>query len=434
MRKMTLALVLSALSLTSFAHTTILNHVTIIDGSKRPVINNGALVIEGKIVKKVLAKPVAHAPVNAVVLDLTGKTIMPTLIAAHAHLGLVSGITTSDANNTPENVRAQLKKYAQYGVGTVLSLGRDQTFIYELRKELPASYPLVLTAGQGFGVPVGMPPALNKGIDPVYRPKTAAEVPAAMSQLAKNKPNIVKLWLDNWYGTMQKMQPDIYQAIIKSAHQHHLPVVGHIYYLDDAKALAKAGINILGHSVRDKLVDKEFIALMKKNHVAYIPTLQLDEAYFVYQEKPQWMMTPFFKNALQPHVWQQLMDSSYPIKPEEKEALKIAQQNLKTLYDENIPIAFGTDSGATPTRAQGFAEHRELQLMVQAGLPNAAALHIATGGTAHILGIDNKIGVLKPGNVASFIILNSNPLQDIRNTEKIHAVWLEGVKVDGSIE
>lgn len=417
-----------------FAHVTVFNNVSIIDGTGSNFIAKGALIIDGSKIKMVSKSPLKLFPHNATVIDLTGKTIMPAMIAAHTHLGLIKGTTTTDANNTPDNVRAQLKRYASYGVGTVLSLGRDQKFIYELRKTISGPYASILTAGQGFGVPNAMPPSLHDGYDPVYRPSSPEQVPDEMKALVKNHPDLVKFWLDDWYGTMPKMNPAIYRAVIRQAHRYHLPVAAHIFYLADAKAVVHDGTNILAHSIRDKEVDKDLIATMIKKHVALIPTLQLDEAYFIYKEKPDWMFTPFFKNALEPGVWDQLMNSSYTIKESEKKYLATAQKNLKILFDAGIPIAFGSDSGAIPTRAQGFAEHRELQLMVEAGLTPAQVLYIATGGTAKILKIDNLVGTLKPGKRADFIILDANPLKDIKNTQKISAVWLRGIKIAGTVQ
>src|ERR1700676_4272446 len=106
----------------------------------------------------------------------------------------------------------------------------------------------------------------------------------------------------------------------------------------------------------------------------------------------------------------------------------MAEKNLKTLYDAGIKIGFGTDSGI-PTRFPGYLEHRELLLMVEAGLTPMQAITIATSTSAGILKADKEFGSLQPGRQADFMVLNANPLQDIHNTEKLSAVWQAGKAV-----
>jgi imidazolonepropionase-like amidohydrolase len=104
-------------------------------------------------------------------------------------------------------------------------------------------------------------------------------------------------------------------------------------------------------------------------------------------------------------------------------------KNLKKIYDSGILVAMGTDSGATPVRVQGFAEHMELALMVQAGLTPLQAITIATRNGAQLLRVDDQYGTLAPGKKANFIVLEKDPSQDIRNTRTIRAVWKNGAKV-----
>ena len=114
-------------------------------------------------------------------------------------------------------------------------------------------------------------------------------------------PDLIKIWVDDMHGTVpNKMNPVIYKAVIDEAHANHLRVAAHIYYLDDAERLVNDGIDILAHGVRDKPVDTNLIQAMKARGVWYIPTLGLDETFFVFAEHPPWMQQPFFRHALQP--------------------------------------------------------------------------------------------------------------------------------------
>ena len=118
----------------------------------------------------------------------------------------------------------------------------------------------------------------------------------------------------------------------------------------------------------------------------------------------------------------------------EAAALPVAMTNLKKIYDAGILVTLGTDSGATPVRVQGFAEHMELVLMVQAGLTPLQAISVATKNAAQLLRIADDYGTLEPGKKANFIVLERDPTQDIRNTQTIRAVWKNGVRVsDGPL-
>jgi imidazolonepropionase-like amidohydrolase len=402
-------------------------HVRLIDGYGRPPFDNATLVFQdGRIVAVN-----AGVPKAAQVIDGTGKTIIPGLISAHIHLGLVKGIKVESANYTRENIAAQLAQYARYGVTSVCSLGVNKDLIYDIRKENPR----VLTVGRGIGVPNGAPP-MKVDDDQVYRPKTAEEARGYVQQEASHHPDVIKIWVDDLGGTAPKMDPEIYKAVIDEAHKLHLRVAAHVYYLADANALLEAGLDIIAHSVRDQPVDWALISKLKRRSIPYIPTLELDESFFIYADKPELLQDPFLARGLSPELRNQLADPLWRKKIEDdpkikrnRDAEKIAAVNLKKLRDAGVTIGFGTDSGATPLRIPGFAEHREMELMVAAGMTPLDVIVAATKTNAAILR-EHDAGTLEAGKRADFIVLNANPLDDIRNTRKIDAVWLAGQKVD----
>jgi len=86
----------------------------------------------------------------------------------------------------------------------------------------------------------------------------------------------------------------------------------------------------------------------------------------------------------------------------------------------------GTDTGAQVGRWQGYFEHTELEMMVKAGLTPMQALVAATGGAARVTKLDGQLGTLEPGKFADFVVLNANPLSDIRNTRQVESVWIAG--------
>jgi imidazolonepropionase-like amidohydrolase len=413
----------------------VLKGARLIDGTGRPAIENSVLVIEGDHVVAAGKAGTVSIPKDADVRDLRGKTIMPTLINLHGHLGLsVNGADSTAGHYTQENVVKQLDKYLSYGVGTVASFGQDEDAIYAIRDAQRAGAlggARLFTAGRGFLEYTGK----TNPTDHRYRPQNPEEARADVRELAANHPDYVKMWVDDNLGHGTKIQPAVYQAIIDEAHKQHIRVFSHEFYLSDAKALLAAGVDGFAHSIRDQPVDGEVIKTMKARGVFLIPTLVRDEVLFAYADNLNWLNDPFFLAGLEPGALE-IIRSPENVEKIRKDpdidkyraGLQMGKKNLKTLSDAGVKIAFGTDSGI-PTRFPGYLEHRELQLMVEAGLTPMQAIVAATGTNADILGGTKQFGTLQAGRQADFVVLDANPLDDVHNTEKLSAVWQAGKTV-----
>lgn len=416
------------------AGSVLLKNATVIDGTgSAPRADMDMLVTGGQIaaIQKGIKANGARE------IDLRGKTVMPPLICAHAHVGTLKGTTSSADNYTRENLLRHLKKYEDYGVSAVLAMGTDRPLIFNGFIDstqaglLPGAR--LYSAGYGFNTPDPNP---GSWMNLLLRPNTPEEVPAMMGKLAAVKPTVVKIWVDDHGGNAQKMKPEIYQAIIREAHKRNIRVAAHLFYVEDARKLTEAGIDIIAHSIRDKEVDQDLLTKMKQKNVTYIPTLSLDEYQFAYAGNPDWINDAFFKASLEPGVFEMITDKAYgekiknsPDYQRNMSAFKTAMINLKKIHDAGIKVALGTDSGAFPIRTQGFTEHLEMELMVKAGLTPAQAIAISTRNAATALRIDHEKGTLEKGKKADFLILTANPSDDIRNTRKIESVWKEGKEV-----
>jgi imidazolonepropionase-like amidohydrolase len=413
---------------------TALTHVRVIDGTGHPPLEDATVVIEGNHILAI-ERGTASIPANAKILDLHGDTVMPGLINAHGHLALIADGQNSATAYTPENVLTELRQYESYGVTSMLSLAVNRDLLYPIRqqqREGKLDGATVFTADRGIGVPDAAP-GLPAAPDQLYRPATAEEARSVVDAIAKRHADIVKIWVDSVGGTKPAMSPEVYRAVIKQAHKHHLRVAAHIFYLADAKSLVNDGVDILAHSVRDKPVDQELIAAMKRRGIWYIPTFTVDESFYIYAQHPGFMQLNFFKDAVAPVVLTMLSSDTYsqkvnqdPKTAQHKADFAMDQQNMKTLYDAGIRVGFGTDSGAMPTRIPGFSEHRELEDMVQAGLTPMQAIVCATRSNAELLGIEATRGTLRPGKRADLLVLAANPLDDITNTRSIVTVFHDG--------
>lgn len=392
----------------------------LIDGTGR-VIENGTLIIDGGRI--VAAGPAATAvPAGATRVDVKGKTLLPGLVNAHGHVAATAGLRFDPASYTRDNLTRQLKTYAQYGVTTVFSLGDDQALGFEMRNEQaggPLDRARIFVAGA------------------VITGSTAEEARAMAAKVADMKPDLLKIRVDDNLGSSRKMPEPAWRAVIDEAHRRNLKVAVHIYLLADAKATLDGGADFIAHSVRDVPVDEGLIAALKSRDVCYSPTLTREISTFIYDATPTWIDDPFFVKGVTPDIITQLKDpkrqeqirngAGWKAGQQYKAGLEVAKRNLKTLADRGVRIAFGTDTGP-PARFQGFFEHLELEMMVEAGLTPMQALVSATGDAARCHQRAGQLGTLAPGAAADVLILGANPLDNIRNTRSIEQVWINGRK------
>lgn len=421
----------------AFAQVTVLRHVTVIDGNGGAPRRDASLVIDGDKIRAVTAAT-APIPAGAKVVDLPGKTIMPEMVSAHTHLGLLKGTTNAWEFFTQDSVQRQLLQYQDYGVGAVVSMGTDGPEIWKMRELSRAGKlngAIIFSAGNGFGLKGGLPPVVP-GVEPVFRPDTPEEARQNVRDLAPKNPDFVKMWVDDFWGQYLKMKPEIYAAIIDEAHKHGLRVAAHVFHLSDAQQLADDGVNAFAHSIRDAEIPDSLVAEMKTRHIAQITTLAVDDFLIAYTGDPDWLNDPYFKYSTEPGVYEMITSDKYKqsVKDDPKTAVELkslptAMHNAKKLFDAGVLVVMGTDSGANVVRVPGFAEHRELQLLVQAGFTPLQAITIATRNGAEYLHASDQFGTLKPGLLANFIVLDKDPSVDIHNTETISSVWKNGKEV-----
>ena len=420
------------------AQTTVLTHATLIDGSGQAPVSDASIIIEGGTIRDAGPSSRVKAPEGATVVDLKGKSVIPGIINLHGHVGMVKGLSQDAKNYTRDNVEANLHNYATYGVTTTTSMGTDLDLILEIRDEQRRGIltgARVFTALQGFTT-VGGYPTQAPGVKGVAQEvATPAQARAWVNRLADKGADVIKMWVDDHHDKMDKIPPSVYGAIIDQAHKRNLKAFAHLYELSDAKSLVDAGLDVMAHSIRDAEVDSEIISKLKKNNVTAVATLSRELSTFAYADPPAWLDDPFFVRGADKEVIAavktQMKDTQIkdPEMEINKEGFEIAKRNLKKLSDAGVRIGFGTDTGP-PGRFAGFFEHLEMELMVDAGLTPMQVIQSFSKNAAEALGVADKFGTLTKGHAADLIVLDKNPLQDIRNTRAIHAVYLGGKKVE----
>lgn len=379
------------------------------------------LIVNGRI-ESIGTGAAVKIPAGAARVDMSGKTIVPGLINAHGHLN-----ADPSTRPIPEKLAGQLRVYADYGVTTVVVLGSGQKDLEDAVKLRDAQERGTLDRARVY---VAGPSIRDL--------KTAEEARAAVDRYADARADIIKIHIT---GGPNDMTPAVYGALIDQAHKRGLRVAAHLYYLKDAKGLLNAGVDVVAHSVRDQDVDQALIAEMKRRNVGYIPTFTRDLAQFVYESTPPFFTDPFFNRHIDVYKREMTMlrDPALMEKTrnnKEAQNIKVAIQqgskNLKILSDAGVLIAMGTDTGTNLGQWQGYFEHIELEYMVKAGLTPMKTLVAATGDAAKVMKLDQQLGTIQPGKQADLLVLNANPLTDIKNTRQIHSVWIGGRRLASS--
>ena len=333
-------------------------------------------------------------------VDLSGKTVMPTLNNAHFHLP-----------SEREARVLELQQAAYYGTGATFSFGLDEGATgLEMRSELIQDGARSLSAGRGITAP-------EPGRSEVPHWVTSEEeARAAVQELAAQEVDIVKIWVDSRGGQYQRLSPALYSAIIDEAHGYGIPVTAHVFRLEDAKGLLEAGVDVFAHGIRDVDVDDEVIEMWRERpEVVLIPNLPGPGL-------PVGDMS-WTAGTVSAERIAQMESNPTSFSDQASQAFGIQARNLVRLHQEGIRVAFGTDGG------NSWTAHQELEDMVRAGLSPSDVLVAATSAAAAVMGLD-ETGLIAQGKSADFIVLEANPLDDITNTRGIIDVYLRGERID----
>jgi len=378
--------------------------VTVFEGARLIVgdgsepIEDAAFIVENDRFTAVGRRGQLDVPAGATRVDLTGKTVMPAIIDTHKHLA-----------GTREEMVDQLQHLAYYGVGVAMSLGHDVgDLAFQVREETIPNAARSRTAGRGITAPEP-----GRSENP-YWITSEDEARTAIQELAERRVDLVKIWVDDRNGQYEKLSPALYGAIIDEAHKHNLRVTAHIFALEDAKGLLRAGIDAFAHGIRDRDIDEEIIELFKERpNVVLVPNLP---------DQGVAMDMSWLGETVSAEELQQLQEASTD-RPAVQEAFGIQARNLARLHAAGVRIAFGTD-GST-----GWRPPIEMVDMVAAGMSPAEVITAATRNSAELLQLAD-VGTVEADKSADFIVLDANPLDDIMNTRRIAAVYLRGEKVD----
>jgi len=412
---------------------------TLIDGTGATPIPDSVVVFQGDRILAAGPRALVGVPKGARVIDAKGKWLIPGLVDAHVHFFQSGGLYTRPdvidlRDRVPyqqelETIRRHLpqtfRRYLCSGVTAVVDVGgpmwnfkvREMASTAEAAPRVAVAGPLVSTVSRD-----------QFGDDPpILRADTPEDARAFVRQQLARKPDLVKIWFIRRPDQKLEDATAIARATIEEAHAGGVRVAVHATELETAKTAVDAGADILVHSVMDQPVDDEFIEMLKQRDVIYTTTLVVFEGYGkVFTQDVQ--LTDIDRACGDPAIVATWADMA-EVPPEKRpgrparldRSLENLRTNLKRLQEAGVTIAAGTDAGNIGT-LHGPAIHREFELMAEAGLTPMQILVAATRNAARVFSPDPKFGTIEPGKLADLVLLDADPLADIRNARRIHTV------------
>jgi len=229
------------------------------------------------------------------------------------------------------------------------------------------------------------------------------------------KPNCLgEVMTDGWrYGMSPddtSMNEDALTALVDEAHKNHIPVLTHTLRIEKGAEAGRAKVDVIDHALQDKDVDDATIQAIKQGGSYFAPTLAVYEP-----NKPGRRMA---------------VATSDPRYAQSMRKWDLALRNTKRLYDAGVPIVLGTDSGM-PATPHGKSSLREMELLVQAGLPPSAALMAGTANSAKVMGLLADRGTIEKGKRADLVLVKGKPWENIADVEKTDRVFVDGALVFG---
>jgi imidazolonepropionase-like amidohydrolase len=433
---------------------TVITGATIVHPSRSgaDAVEPGAtIVIAGDRIQLAGAGITLELPQGARVIDGRGKWVIPGLVDSHVHFfqsgNLYARPDAADFNavvpyaeevaRNKARLDATFKVWLASGVTGVADVGgpfwnfdaRDRAAKSDAAPRMAVAGPLISMVDR---------PQLDLGDPPIMKITSPDAARALVARELERKPDYIKVWFIHQEGDDLAAQEAIVKAAGDAAHAAGKRLAVHATELVVAKAALRAGADYLVHSVTDHPVDDEFIALAKKNRATYCPTLFVVDGYGLALSNT-WKATEIEAARADPQILAAMDDlagmapekippgvAGLMAKPRRLQDPAVAMANLRNVADAGIAIAMGTDAGNIGT-LHGPSIHREMKMMVEAGLTPLEVLRSATAAGASVLGLEGKAGEVKAGMLADLVILDADPLADIGNLAKVHRTIKGGV-------
>ncbi|MEX2260724.1 MAG: amidohydrolase family protein [Bryobacteraceae bacterium] len=416
------------------ANVTAIIGAVLIDGNGGAPISDSVVVVAGSRIVAAGSRTNVTIPASSEKIDGRGKFLLPGLVDMHVHLGTSAKPAFSAAEYTKERIEQNLRAYLYYGITTVRSVGTERDAGFAVRKaqrEGLLDGARLFTAGRGFTAPGGHPRIPGLG-EILRQPATPEDARREVGELASQNADLIKIWVDDIGGSRPKIKREVIEAILEEARVHKIPVVAHIQSLADTEHLVQNGAAGILHMVRDtENIDPSFLSRLRDLKIVFTPTLVRQELAWLYTDHPERLDDPDVKRTIEDSVIEEVRKVAREAKPSPggREDFAIAMRNTKRFAAAGVPIAVGSDGGSS-IDFPGSMTHREIELLVEAGLSPMDVIVAATRNGGLGLGKLDEFGTVEPGKRADVLLVTANPLEDVRNLRRIERLMQNGVWVD----
>jgi imidazolonepropionase-like amidohydrolase len=392
------------------AKSFVIRNVRIFDGEK--LLPAADVAVENGLIKAVGKSVKVAAGTKEV--DGTGDMLLPGLIDSHTH-------TWANA----------LDQALVFGVTTDLDMFSDPKFDADVRKREAAGQNLTAADLRSSGTLVTAPKGhgTEYGID-IPTLASAADAQAFVDARIAEGSDYIKIIYDNgsaYGGTIPTLTKEEVAAVAAAAHKRNKIAVAHIGSQAGARDVIEAGVDGLAHIFEDEPPAPDFGAFVKQHHAFVIATLSVNESVSGKASGESLVSDA----RLSPYIDARStgnLKKSFPRRPQSKTNFANALAAVRALRAANIPLLAGTDA-PNPGTAHGVSIHRELELLVQAGLTPTEALRSATSIPAKTFGLNDR-GRIAPGLRADLVLVKGDPTQDVLATRDIVSIWKTGAEVD----
>lgn len=422
----------------SAAPAILISNAQLLDvSSTAPLRPVNVLVEDGRISRVVPAEVPLEAPLSAERIDGKGGVLMSGLMDVHVHLAggtkvSKEGLRAADLDYAA-GTRA-LHSYLYAGVTTIYDAGNNPDFIFTLRareREGELVAPRILATGGIVTYPGSH--GSFEGATLIDRwPEGAALADAHIARA----PDMVKFTYEERGWGLRPMIPmlplELLRTLAEYWNDHGIRSTVHVSGEKRAREAIFAGVDTLSHPVIQGPVSDNFVKLMAARRIPMASTLTIGENYSRLAEHPEFLDEPLYKDTLTPEQRKDLLEKTRPAYAKDqwtwwmKLMTPVAQENIRRIDAAGGIVALGTD------QSNGAAVHRELELLVAAGITPREAIRIGTLNAARFLGKEETLGSITEGKIADMVLLDADPSTDIRNARRIRAVLKDGVLIDRS--
>lgn len=445
--------VLLLTALAADARTTAYVGATLFDGTGADPVVNAVVLVEGEHIIRVGKRSEVSLPDDASIIDLSGKWIVPGLVDAHMHYFQSGGLYTrpdiidrrtqrsypEEMAYINERLEETFRRYLASGTTAVVDVGGPY-WNFEVREKANNMVLAPRTAVAGPLISTVSRPQMDMGDPPIVKANSSKAARAMVRDQLKYEPDLVKIWYIVSSDGDYTENLDLVRATIEEAHSGGVRVAVHATSLEAARAAVEAGADVLVHSVSDQPVDQDFINLVKQRGTIYTTTLIVREGYAevlgdgvdlldVERELGDPGVIKTWSELYGPADDRALREVGARRTERLGRQMPIMQANLKAMQDGGVIVAAGTDAGNIGT-LHGPSIHRELRLMIEAGLSPREVLVAVTRNAARVFAREPEFGTLESGKLADMLILNADPLDDIVNLERIDRVIKGGEVLD----